>query len=132
MLRKGEAMTAKKILIIDDNEDFTKLLGFNLRSKGYETVIANDGEEGFKKVWNKKPHLILLDIKMPEMDGFTFVRRLKSDEAIKKIPVLILTGYEPMRDLFKLEGVAGYFVKGGDTNVLMKSIEDILLAAETP
>ena len=132
MLRKGEAMAAKKILIIDDNEDFSKLLGFDLKSKGYDIVIANDGEDGFKKVRTEKPHLILLDIKMPELDGFTFVRMLKSDEAIKKIPVLILTGHEPMRDLFKLEGVAGYFVKGDDTSALMKSIEVILLATEAP
>lgn len=124
-------MAAKKILVIDDDEDYTKMLGLQLESKGYEVVVSNDGEEGFGKALTEKPHLILLDIKMPAMDGFTFVRRLKTNEAVKKIPVVILTGYEGMRDLFRFEGIAGYFVKGSDRAVLLKSIAEILLAAES-
>jgi CheY-like chemotaxis protein len=123
-------MPVKKILVIDDDEDFTRLVDLQLKAGGYETVISNDGEEGFKKVLSEKPNLILLDIKMPELDGFTFVRRLKTGEEIRKVPVVILTGYETMRDLFKLEGVAGYFVKGGDLSALIKSIGDILSTAE--
>jgi CheY-like chemotaxis protein len=129
--RKGDGMAAKKILVIDDDEDYTRMLGLQLESKGYEVAISNDGEEGFRKALAEKPHLILLDIKMPEMDGFTFVRRLKTNEAIKKIPVVILTGYETMRDLFRFEGIAGYFVKGSDRAIILKSIADILLAAES-
>lgn len=131
MVRKGESMAAKKILIIDDDEDYTKMLGFQLEAKDYEIVISHDGEEGFQKALTEKPDLILLDIRMPAMDGFTFVRRLKTNEAIQKIPVAILTGYEAMRDLFRFEGIAGYFVKGSDRALLLKSIADILLAAES-
>jgi CheY-like chemotaxis protein len=123
-------MAVKKILVIDDDEDYTKMLGLQLESTGYEVVVSNDGEEGFEKALTEKPNLILLDIKMPAMDGFTFVRRLKTNEAVKKIPVVILTGYEGMRDLFRFEGIAGYFVKGSNKAVLLKSIADILLAAE--
>jgi CheY-like chemotaxis protein len=125
-------MAAKKILIIDDDGDYTKMLGLQLEAKNYEVVVSNDGEEGFGKALTGKPDLILLDIKMPEMDGFTFVRRLKTNDTVKKIPVVILTGYEGMRDLFRFEKIAGYFVKGGDRDALLKSIADILLAAETP
>lgn len=124
-------MTAKKILVIDDDADYTKMLGLQLEAKGYEVLISQDGEVGFEKAMTAKPNLILLDIKMPEMDGFTFVRRLKTTEALKKTPVVILTGYEAMRDLFRFEGIAGYFVKGGDRNVLLKNIQDILSAAES-
>ena len=124
-------MASKKIVVIDDDEDYTTVLGLQLESRGYEVVTSNDGEEGFQKVLTEKPHLILLDIKMPEMDGFTFVRRLKTNEAIKKIPVVILTGYEAMRDLFRFEEIAGYFVKGSDKDVFLKGIADILLAAES-
>ena len=119
------------ILVIDDDGDYTKMLGLQLESKGYEVVVSNDGEEGFKKALTEKPNLILLDIKMPAMDGFTFVRRLKTNETVKKIPVVILTGYEGMRDLFRFEGIAGYFVKGSDKAILLKSIADILLTAGT-
>jgi CheY-like chemotaxis protein len=124
-------MAEKKILIIDDDEDYTKMLGFQLEAKDYDVTISHDGEDGFQRALTEKPNLILLDIKMPAMDGFTFVRRLKTNEVIQKIPVVILTGYETMRELFRFEGVAGYFVKGSDRAVLLKSIEDILLAAES-
>ena len=131
MVIKGDGMAVKKVLVIDDDGDYTKMLGLQLESKGYEVVVSNDGEEGFKKALTEKPNLILLDIKMPAMDGFTFVRRLKTNETVKKIPVVILTGYEGMRDLFRFEGIAGYFVKGSDKAILLKSIADILLTAET-
>ncbi|MFH0986051.1 MAG: response regulator [Candidatus Omnitrophota bacterium] len=123
-------MASKKILVIDDDKDFTKLLGFQLEAKGYHVVVSNEGEEGFQKVLDEKPDLILLDIKMPDLDGFTFVRRLKANGLIQKIPVMILTGYETMRALFQFEGIAGYFVKGDNMAALIKSIADIFQASE--
>ena len=119
-------MAGQKILIIDDNQDFVRLLEVNLSKRGYQVVTAANGAEGLKKVETEKPQLILLDIKMPEMDGFTFVRLLKKDEKIQKIPVVVLTGYEPMRDMFRFEGVEDYFLKTDDTKDLLKAIEKIL------
>lgn len=118
-------MPDKKILIVDDDEEFAKLISLELKSRGYNVIIAQNGEEGFKKLKSEKPDLVLLDIKMPEMDGFTFVREMKYDWEVKRIPVMILTGFEPMRDLFKMEGIAGYFVKWTDKPALLKSIEEI-------
>jgi len=115
----------KKILIVDDDEEFAKLISLELKSKGYNVILAPNGEEGFKKLKSEKPDLVLLDIKMPEMDGFTFVREMKYDWEVKRIPVMILTGFEPMRDLFKMEGIAGYFVKWSDKPALIKAIEEI-------
>jgi len=116
-------MPGKKVLIVDDNPDLTRILEIDLKKRGYEVITANGGEEGFKKAEDERPGLILLDIKMPDMDGFTFVRELKKSEKIRGIPVVILTGFEPMRDLFKTEGIADYFVKGTDFAILLKSIE---------
>lgn len=116
-------MPGKKVLIVDDNPDLTRILEIDLKKRGYEVITANGGEEGFKKAEEELPGLILLDIKMPDMDGFTFVRELKKNEKIRGIPVVILTGFEPMRDLFKTEGIADYFVKGTDFAILLKSIE---------
>lgn len=118
-------MPDKKILIVDDDEEFAKLISLELKSKGYNVILAPNGEEGFKKLKSEKPDLVLLDIKMPEMDGFTFVREMKYDWEVKRIPVMILTGFEPMRDLFKMEGIAGYFVKWSDKPALIKAIEEI-------
>ena len=119
-------MAGQKILIVDDNQDFMKLLEVNLTKRGYQVVTAVNGEEGLKKAEIEKPQLILLDIKMPQMDGFTFVRLLKKDEKIQKIPVVVLTGYEPMRDMFKIEGVKDYFLKTDDMKILLQAIEKIL------
>jgi len=119
-------MTAKRILLVDDDQEYAKLLGLELRSKGYDVLDASNGEEGFEKLKSEKPDLVLLDIKMPEMDGFTFVREMKCDPEVKEIPVMILTGFEPMRDLFEKEGIAGYFVKWSDKASLIKRIEAVL------
>ena len=119
-------MPGGKILLVDDDQDFAQLLEFDLRKKGYQVVRAGNGEEGLEKVKSEKPALIVLDIKMPKMDGYTFVRRLKKEPDEKDIPVIVLTSYEPMKDMFQLEGVSDYFVKAANMEGLMTVIEKYL------
>lgn len=112
-----------KILIVDDDQDFLQLLEFDLKKNGYSVVLANNGEEGLSKCQTEKPDMILLDIKMPRMDGYTFVRRLKKEENTKTIPLIVLTSYEPMKDMFQLEGVQDYVVKSVDMESLLTKID---------
>ena len=119
-------MSGNKVLIVDDDQDFSQLLAFDLKKKGYAVVSAGNGEEGLEKVKTEKPDLIVLDIKMPKMDGYTFVRRLKKDQQMKDTPLIVLTSYEPMKDMFELEGVKDYFVKSVDMQGLMKAIDSYL------
>ena len=119
-------MIGDVILVIDDDTDFSELLEIALKHRKYEVVTEKNGEEGLKKAELIHPRLILLDIKMPKMDGFTFVQHLKKNDKIKDIPVIILTGFEPMRDMFQLEGVAGYFVKTSDKKILFQALEKLL------
>lgn len=119
-------MSGNKVLVVDDDHDFSQLLAFDLKKRGYVVVSAGNGEEGLEKVKSEKPDLIVLDIKMPKMDGYTFVRRLKKDEENKDIPVVVLTSYEPMKDMFQLEGVKDYFVKSVDMHGLMAAIDSYL------
>ena len=119
-------MSGNKVLLVDDDQDFSQLLAFDLKKRGYTVVSAGNGEEGLEKVKSEKPDLIVLDIKMPKMDGYTFVRRLKKDEENKDIPVVVLTSYEPMKDMFQLEGVKDYFVKSVDMQGLIKTIDSYL------
>lgn len=123
-------MPGEKILLVDDDQDFAQLLEFDLRKKGYAVVRAGNGEEGLEKVKTERPSLIVLDIKMPKMDGYTFVRRLKKEPGDKDIPVIVLTSYEPMKDMFQLEGVSDYFVKAANMEGLMKVIEKYLFKGE--
>lgn len=117
------AADGSRILIVDDDRDFVQLFEFDLRKRGYHVITAFDGEDGIEKARREKPQLIMLDIKMPKMDGYTFVRRLKKDPDIKDIPLVVLTSYEPMKDMFQMEGVQDYFVKSVDMEGLFKTIE---------
>ena len=119
-------MSGEKILLVDDDQDFAQLLEFDLRKKGYEVARAGNGEEGLEKVKTENPALVILDIKMPKMDGYTFVRRLKKEPGDKDIPVIVLTSYEPMKDMFQLEGVTDYFVKAANMEGLLKVVEKYL------
>lgn len=119
-------MAGKKILIVDDDPDFAQLLQFDLKKKGFETVLAGDGEQGLVKAASDKPDLIILDIKMPKMDGYTLVRRLKKEDETRNIPLIVLTSYEPMKDMFKLEGVNDYFVKSANMDGLVETVQKLL------
>lgn len=81
-----------RILIIDDEKDLTFLLKENLELTGkYEVVTATSGKEGIALANHKNPHLILLDIIMPKMDGFEVLKNLKENEKTTTIPVIMLT-----------------------------------------
>lgn len=112
-----------KLLLVDDDQDFVQLLEFDLKKHGYQIIVALNGEEGLEKLEKEKPALIVLDIKMPKMDGYTFVRKIKKDPETKNIPVIVLTSYEPMRDMFQLEGVQDYIVKSVHMENLLSSIK---------
>jgi DNA-binding response OmpR family regulator len=103
-----------------------RLVDMRLTASGYEVISANNGIEGLKKAENESPDLILLDIKMPQMDGHTALRNLKRGEKTKAIPVIILTGYDKLKDLFDLEGAKDYIVKPFDGNDLLARISKIL------
>lgn len=79
------------ILIIDDQPFFISMLQNVLQAKGYRVVTATNGPDGLAKAKEHRPDAILLDIEMPEMDGFAVCEKLKQDFALKHIPVIVLT-----------------------------------------
>jgi two-component system, OmpR family, alkaline phosphatase synthesis response regulator PhoP len=81
----------KKILIVDDDPDLVNAVTLILKSKKYEVAAAYDGNEGLAKAKTEKPDLIVLDVMMPDKDGYAVCRDLKADSALSKIPVLLLT-----------------------------------------
>lgn len=85
------AGSAKTILLIDDQPFFLTVQQGMLQRHGYRVLAASDGPEGLAMAKQHKPDLILLDIEMPGMDGFTVCETLKQDRALRKIPVIILT-----------------------------------------
>ena len=80
-----------RILLVDDDADFVAVTRAVLESKPYEVITAPNGDEGLRKARLEKPDLILLDIVMPTKDGFAVCERLKEDDQLSRIPVLMLT-----------------------------------------
>jgi two-component system alkaline phosphatase synthesis response regulator PhoP len=93
-LTEGEAPAVEKILVAEDEEPLRNLLGKFLRSKGYEVALAATGVEVLELAGRESPSLILLDVRMPELDGIAACMRLKKDEKTRAIPVIILTAFE--------------------------------------
>ncbi len=115
-----------KILIVDDERTTVALVKFGLAGQGYEVITANDGQEALTKVEAENPDLIVLDVQMPNMSGYEFMGELKQRQGIETTPVIMLTANETMQDIFKLEGVKGYFVKPVDISKLVENIEKCL------
>jgi CheY-like chemotaxis protein len=88
----------KRILLVEDNEQNLYLATFLLEKSGYEVITAHDGQEALEKAEVEQPDLILMDIQLPEMDGYETTRRLKSTPSISHIPVVAVTSYAMVGD----------------------------------
>ncbi len=84
-------MGKKKILLVDDDADFVEATKIILESKSYDVAVAYDGKEGLKKVETEQPNLIILDVMMPEINGYEVCAKLKSTPEYGHIPILLLT-----------------------------------------
>jgi CheY-like chemotaxis protein len=89
---------AKKILIIDDDLDTLRLVGAMLQRQGYQIAVASSGEQGLVQAANESPDLVLVDVMMPEMDGYEVTRRLRSDPQTADIPILMFTAKTQLDD----------------------------------
>lgn len=118
-----------KILIIEDDRYISKMYQLKLSLEGYEVVVAENGREGVDKVKEFQPNIILLDILMPELDGFEVLKIVKSEEASKNIPVLIMSNLGQEDHIQKgLElGASGYIVKSQFTpSKVVEQIKELL------
>jgi len=120
---------AKTILVIEDDKFLRELITQKLIKEGYEISEAVDGEEGIKKIKEEKPGLILLDLILPEIDGFEVLSRMKEDPAVSSIPVIILSNLGQKEDVergLKL-GAVDYLIKAHFTpGEIVEKIRNIL------
>lgn len=82
---------ASKIIVIEDDPHILKLISQTLQREGYEVVTATDGSEGLRKVRETHPHLVILDISLPGLDGYQVCHHLRSEHATSKLPVIMVT-----------------------------------------
>lgn len=121
-------MNKKKILIVEDEESLLKLESILLTSKGYQVEGAADGRSALEAVKNMQPDLVLLDIMLPEIDGFEVCRRIKADEATRHIPVIMLTAKKSREDMARGEEVGAdwYITKPFKSAMVIETIQRFL------
>lgn len=117
---------SKSILIIDDDTQLLSVLHIKFEQEGYKVFVAKDGLEGLEQAFKEHPDLILLDLRMPRMDGENFLAKLRDNPWGKDVPVLILTNSDSGRTIYVniKDSVQGYFVKAEI------SLKEILKAVE--
>ena len=117
-----------KILLVEDNETNRDMLSRRLQRRGYEVVIAVDGEEGVEMARSENPELILMDISLPNLDGWEATRQIKASPATRSIPVIALTAHAMSGDRQKcLEaGCEDYDTKPVDLKRLLTKIQALL------
>jgi len=120
---------SKKIMVIDDEYEVADIVKKMLESEGFEVTTANSGEEALEKLEKERPDLILLDIMMPGMDGWETLKKIKSNEKFKEIPVSMLTALPLTPDDTKdkpINSIENYIVKPFSKRVLLQKVNDIL------
>jgi len=127
-------MPKKKVFVADDREEVLSMLKDLLTSKGYEVMVSKDPKNLIKSIKDFKPHLILLDLLMPDLDGFEICRILNNDPEAQTIPIIIMSGLSDLVDIKRAYalGVVGYLVKPFDLNIVAAEIEKAIANKEGP
>jgi CheY-like chemotaxis protein len=123
-------MDTAEILVVDDNEQTRALMKFALTKAGYTVSEAETGKVALDHLENNKPALIILDIVMPDMDGYTFMRNIKSIPLLKNIPIIVSSGKSGIADYFNLDDEkyrpAAFLEKPFKVNDLITAVKEII------
>jgi DNA-binding response OmpR family regulator len=121
-----------KILLVEDHEELWDFLSRRLRRRGFEVVLAHDGQQGVDMARSEKPDVILLDMNLPVMDGWTAARTLRASEDTAKIAIIALTAHAMSGDRNKVieAGCDDYHPKPVDFAKLLGQIDAALLRQE--
>jgi two-component system alkaline phosphatase synthesis response regulator PhoP len=121
-------MDQKKILICDDNENIRDALTYLLEDEGYELQLAKDGADALRKVRERKPDILFLDIMMPEINGYDVCRTIKNDPDLKSIYVIMLTakGQVAEQERGKEVGADEYIIKPFSPMEILTRVKSLL------
>ena len=119
----------KKILILEDDKFLLKAYEIKFKQSDFDVILATDGISGFELVEKEKPSLIILDLMLPRMNGFEFLKKIKSDEKLKNIPVIVISvlGQKVDQERAIKLGAEKYFIKTDYTlEEIIKNLKNIL------
>ena len=127
-------MTANKILIVEDDKEMVRGLSIRLSANGYTVSVATDGLSAIGVAQKEEPDLILLDIGLPDGDGFALMDQLKIITHLSLVPVIILTGRDPPGNQQRAmdAGAKAFLQKPVDNDVLLRTIREVLRESEVP
>ena len=122
-----------KILYVEDNPDNVYMLTRRLKKKGFELIIAGDGQEGIDKAIEESPDLILMDLSLPTMDGWTATAEIKKIEEVKDIPIIALSAHAmpEHRDRAIKAGCSDYDTKPVDIKRLLSKMAQYIAVSYT-
>ncbi len=117
-----------RALVVEDNPANMKLITKVLKKRGYESIHAICGEDGVEKAASEHPDIILMDILLPDINGFETTRRIRKIQSLKDTPIIAITSYAMAGDREKIieAGCNGYFEKPIDPLTIMDEIENII------
>ncbi|RPH62433.1 MAG: response regulator [Chloroflexi bacterium] len=124
---------ARRILCIEDDSEMTDLIRLILARKGYEISVASGGQVGIRKIREEKPDMVLLDLMMPDMDGWEVYQQMKADEKTKEIPVIVVTAKAQSIDKvlgLHIAKVDDYIAKPFSPKELIESVERVFAKKE--
>jgi CheY-like chemotaxis protein len=126
--KKDMLPTKNRILVVEDQAAIVDMVRMRLEANNYEVITATDGAEGFDKARKENPHLIILDVMLPKMDGYKVCKLLKADPRYNKIPIIISTGrtQQELRRLGKEVGADAYISKPFEAQLLLSKIKLLL------
>jgi two-component system, cell cycle response regulator DivK len=121
-----------KILLVEDHEELWDFLSRRLKRRGFDVVLAHDGQQGVDVARAERPDVVLMDMNLPVMDGWTAARTLRADPDTARIPIIALTAHAMAgdRDRMLEAGCDDYHPKPVDFPQLLSQIDAVMLAAE--
>lgn len=123
-----------KVLIVDDDKDFSEVLSTKFKASGFEVAVAYDGVEGVSRAKEFLPDVIMMDVKMPKVDGIQAMLKLREDPATKMIKVILLTAFgDPQPEIYKNDqkfakelGAYEYLLKSQDLEEIVNKTKEFL------
>ena len=116
----------KCVFFVDDEEIVVEIAKRKLEEQGYQVKVFFNGAAAFEALKTKIPDLILLDVQMPIMNGYTFIIEKSKNEAYNDIPVVVLTAYGEMEPLFKRHGVKSYLLKPLKLQEMLEKVKSVI------
>ena len=115
---------AKKIMAIDNEPEMLSLLKYTLERAGYEVGTCDNGRQAWDAIIQFKPELLILDVMLPGIDGYSLQVKLSQESATKDMPIIVLTSLEPAKTLFqKFPQVAGFMTKPFKTEEFLENVQ---------